>query len=208
MTQLTRAMEAALAVLFAGLLWAVASVPIVTLGPATAALQAVMNAWGEDGPPAVWSTFWSGFGRHFRQALLTGLLATLAAALLTIDLLYGLRAGDAPLRAVVLVVAILGSLSLAGTLVFLYPVMVRYPAPWRRVVRNGALFAAAYPFSTLAALASMAAGAVAVAVAPLLLPVVAGLCGWFVSRLTARAFARYHARQDAAGPSTEPASLS
>ncbi len=195
MSYLTRPLEAAFTVAVAGLLWMLAGVPIVTLGPATAALCSVMVAWDEDGPPPVWSTFWSGFRRHFRQALLVGVLAAVAAALLSVDLMYGLRAEDAPLRAAVLVVAIFGILAVGGTLLFAYPGMVAHPGPWRRVVRNSALFAAAYPLSTLAGLAVLGAMAVGVMVVPALLPFAAGLAGWAVTRLTQRVFRRFLARQ-------------
>ena len=192
MALLTRVMEAILAVAFAGLLWVMASVPIVTLGPSTAALFAVMNAWDVDGPPPVWRTFWGGFARHLRQSLWFGLLATLVGLLLTIDLLYGLRAEGAPLRVVVLGAAILGFIALGGTMVFLYPVMVRYPAGWRVVLRNSALFAAAYPLSTLACLLLFGAGVLTTWVLPVSLPVVAGVCGWVVCGLTRRTGATCH----------------
>jgi uncharacterized membrane protein YesL len=197
MTALTRVMEAVLAVGVAGLLWVLASFPIVTLGPATAALCGVMNEWDEHGPPPVWSTFWAGFRRHLRQSLWLGFLAAVVGTLLSIDLLYGLRAEDAPLRAVVLGAAVLGILALGGTLVYAFPVMVRYPAPWRRVVRNSALFAAAYPLSTLLGIGSVIVGALAVAAVPALLPIMAGICGWFVTRLARRVFDRFLARQQA-----------
>lgn len=197
MTQLTRALEALLAVGVAGLLWMLAGIPVVTLGPATAALCTVMTEWDEHGPPPVWSTFWTGFRRHFRQSLLLGLLAAVAAALLAVDLMYGLRATDAPLRAVVLVAAVLGLLAVGGIQVFLYPVMARYPAPWRRVLRNSALFAAAYPLSTLVGIAAIVVASLAVTVVPALLPVAAGVVGWFLTRLTGRVFDRYLARQEA-----------
>jgi uncharacterized membrane protein YesL len=197
MTSLTRVMDAVLAVGVAGLLWVLASFPIVTLGPATAALCTVMNAWDEHGPPPVWSTYWQGFRRHFRQSLWLGFLATAVGGLLSIDLLYGLRAEDAPLRAVVLGAAVIGLLALGGTLVFAFPVMVRYPAPWRRVVRNSALFAAAYPLSTLVGIGSVGLAGLAVSIIPALLPVVAGVCGWLVTWLARRVFDRFLARQQA-----------
>ncbi|MEQ4207652.1 DUF624 domain-containing protein [Actinopolymorpha sp. B9G3] len=204
MTALTRVMDAVLAVGFAGLLWVLASFPIVTLGPATAGVCSVMNEWDEHGPPPVWSTYWGGFRRHLRQSLWLGFLATVVGTFLSIDLLYGLRAEDAPLRAVVLGAAVLGILALGGTLVFAFPVMVRYPAPWRRVVRNSALFAAAYPLSTLLCIGSVALGALAVTVVPALLPVVAGVCGWLVTRLARRVFDRFLARQQARAEAVAP----
>jgi uncharacterized membrane protein YesL len=117
--------------------------------------------------------------------------------LLSIDLAYGLHAEDAPLRAVVMVAAVLGTFALGGTLVFAFPVMVCHPGPWRLVVRNSALFAAAYPLSTLAGLLLVAVASFVVGVVPVLLPVGAGFVGWAVMRIDQRAFARLLARQEA-----------
>ncbi|REF35895.1 YesL family protein [Thermasporomyces composti] len=195
MTILTRLTDALLAVVFAGLLWTLASIPLVTAGPACAGLCAVMTAWDEDGPPRVWSTFWSGFGRNFRQGVWFSLLTAVAAALLSIDVLYAFRAEDAPLRVPVLTVALLGILAVSGTLVYLYPLLVRYPGPWRRTLRNAALFAAAHPLTSLAGLLLTLAAAVGVLMVPVSLPLAAGLVGWVICRLTGRVFDRFEARQ-------------
>ena len=195
MTILTRVTDALLAVVFAGLLWTLASVPLLTVGPACAGLCAVMTAWDADGPPRVWSTFWSGFGRNLRQGVWFSLLTAAAAALLYVDVLYAFRAEEAPLRVPVLAVALLGILAVSGTLVYLYPLLVRYPGPWRRTLRNAALFAAAHPLTSLAGLLLTLAAAVGVLMVPVSLPLAAGLVGWVICRLTGRVFDRFEARQ-------------
>ncbi|HEY6737963.1 MAG TPA: DUF624 domain-containing protein [Actinopolymorphaceae bacterium] len=191
-----RAFESVLAIGVTGLLWLLASAPIVTLGPATAAMFGVFAAWepGQE-PPSVWSTYWEKFRGHFRQALGLGLGLTLVGALLAIDAWYGLSANDAPLRPLVLAAAIFGAVVLLGTLVFLFPVLVSYPAPWRRVVRNAALFSAGYVWTTLLGLFTWAVVGLVVVWSPLLLPFAVAGGAWVVSRLTGRAFERYLVRQ-------------
>lgn len=200
---LTRPLEALFTMVVAGLLWVLTAVPLVTLGPGTAGLAAVMMDWGEDGPPSVWSTFWGGFRSHLRQSLGLGVGAAVAGALLTIDLLYGLRATDAPLRAVVMVAAIIGILAVGGTLVFLFPVMITYPAPWRRVLRNSALFAAAHPLTTLLSLFLLLLAALLVITVPAAVPAIAGFVTWVISRLVRRVFRRFAARQEAVARRSE-----
>lgn len=195
MTILTRLMDALLAVVLTGLLWMLASIPLVTLGPACAGLCAVMTAWDTDGPPRVWSTFWSGFRQNFRQGVWFSLLTAAATALLSVDLLYALRAEEAPLRAAVLAVALFGILAISGTLVYLYPLIVRYPGLWRRNLRNAALFAAAHPLTTLAGVVATLVAASGVLVVPVTMPLAVGLVGWVVCRLTGRVFDRFEARQ-------------
>ena len=195
MNRWMRPFEAILAIGVAGLLWTLACIPVVTIVPATTAMYAVMTNWGPDGPPPVFSTFWEALKKHFWQAFGIGVLVEAAALLLAIDVTFGLRAENAPLRTIVLVVAVVLTLALAGTMVFLFPVMTTYPAPWRRVLRNSALFAAGYVGTTLLGLAVFAAAAAAIYFAPASLPLTAGLTAYLVSILTKRAFAKYAARQ-------------
>ena len=202
MNRWTRPFEAILAIGVAGLLWALACVPIITIVPATTAMYAVMTSWTLDGPPPVWSTFWGAFKQHFWQALGIGVILEVVAVILAVDVTFGLRAENAPLRTVVLVVAVVLTIGLAGTMVFLFPVMTTYPSPWRRTLRNSALFAAGYVGTTLMGLGVFALATAAIYFAPASLPVTAGLAAYAVTILTKRAFAKYAARQAA----TEPAS--
>jgi uncharacterized membrane protein YesL len=127
---LTRIGQGLLTIVVGGLLWLVASLPIVTLLPATAALYALLASWDESGPPrSIWSTYWSGFRTHFRQAMWFTVLLVGAGIVLFLDIRYGLLAEGAPIRPVVMVVGVVGSFLLAGVLVFLFPVMVSHPGP-------------------------------------------------------------------------------
>lgn len=193
-----RVLESILAIGVTGLLWALGCLGIVTVGPSTAAMFGVFAAW-EPGqaPPTVWSTFWSKFRQHFRQSVGIGLGLLLALAILLMDAWYGIAAEDAPIRPLVLAAAIFGGVLLMGTMVFLFPVLVSYPAGWRRVVRNSALFAAGYVWTTLRGLVIWAVAIGLIYASPVLLPFAIGFAAFGVSRLTGRAFERYLLHQGA-----------
>lgn len=201
MDVLTRITRGLVAIVLSGVLWLLASAPIVTLLPATVALYVVMAGWDESGPPPVWSTYWSGFRRHFRQAMwFTAMLAAVGIVLF-LDIRYGLLAEGAPIRPVVMVVGIVGTFLLSGVLVFLFPVMVSHPGPWRLVLRNTGLFAAAYVFSTLLGILTFAAGVLVFVSAPVLLPFVVSTVAFLVSRITGRVFDRFLISREAAAAS-------
>jgi len=191
MAVLTRFLRGGLAPVLSGRLWALFSLPVVTIVPATAALYAVMVTWNERGLPPVWSTFWSGFRRHLRQALWISVLLAAAWSIAILDLRYGLVAEGAPIRTPVMVAGLVGMFFLSGITVFLFPVMVRFPGPWQRVVRNAALFAAAYVFSTLLGLIVLGFGVLVFLATPWALPWVVSGAAFLLTRITGRCFDRY-----------------
>ena len=191
-----RVLESILAIGVTGLLWALGCLGIITIGPSTAAMFAVFTAWepGQE-PPPVWTTFWSKFRAHFRQSVGIGLALLLVIAVLLMDAWYAIAAQDAPIRPVVFAAAIFGGVLVMGTMVFLFPVLVSYPSGWRRVVRNAALFAAGYVWTTLRGLFVWALAIVAIYWSLVLAPFAIGFAAFFVSRLTGRAFERYLVHQ-------------
>lgn len=191
MTVFTRIFEGVFAFVAAAVLWAVFSLPVVTVVPATVAVFAVMTAWGEHGPPSVWSEFWAAFRKFFKQSMWFTVLLTIVWSIIILDIRYGLRAEGAPLRSVVMVAGIVAMIFLAGTLVYLFPVMVRFPATWRRVLRNAGLFAAAYIFSTLLGLLLFGAAVLVFLGMPVLLPLLVPAVAFVQTRLTGRTFDRY-----------------
>lgn len=67
------------------LIYIVACLPVVTFGPATAALTAMMRNVYLERPQFIWHDFWSEFKKNFKQSIVIGLvdLAAVAVALLS-----------------------------------------------------------------------------------------------------------------------------
>lgn len=173
-------------VVLVSVLWALVSVPLVTFGPATAALFAVVRRWrlGED--PALVPNFFRYFRENLRQGLASGLVLLATAALLLVNLV--LTDALPPLAGSVfgLVAVVVGVAVLAGT-TYHFPLMVTYDMPWWRLVRVAFIFAIGRPSATMLCLVLIggtAALTYAVPVAPLL---VSGLVASGVYRLSMRA---------------------
>lgn len=191
-----RFLDAVAVIVFGGLLWLLVSIPVVTLLPATAALFSVMNGW-VDGPPAVWSTFWSGLRKHLGQGLAFGGLFFASVAVIGVDLVFVLNADGTLVRAAVLAMAVLLALAVTGTLVFLLPVMIVDEGPWKQNLRNAALLAGGFPGTALLGVVILAVAALVAYGVPPLLPALAGVTAFAIMRLATRAFHRIPARRAA-----------
>ena len=69
--------------------------PVVTIGPATAALSRVTVTMVRDKNVYAWRDFWEAFRKNWKQGLLFGILCTAVSALETASLLTALAAGAA-----------------------------------------------------------------------------------------------------------------
>lgn len=68
--------------------WLVFSIPIVTMGPATAALYYVTQKMVHGENPGIFRCFWKGFRDNLKQGLLMGLILGAAAAVMYYDYLF------------------------------------------------------------------------------------------------------------------------
>lgn len=168
--------------------WAVACLPVLTAGPATAAMFAVVRGWETGRDVSAVPAFARYFRENLRQGLVSGLAGVAVAALLFADLV--IAGALAPLAASTLgVVAAVAGVLVVATAVYLFPLMVTYDLPLDRLVRSALMFAIGKPATTLACVAVVAAGCAATYVFPLT-PVLAGsLVAAVVYRWSMRAVA-------------------
>jgi uncharacterized membrane protein YesL len=139
------------------LAWAVASLPVVTFIPATAAMFGVIREWRRGDEPSVFPRFVHHFRANFRQAFGIGLLWLLTALVLVLD--YRL-ADQLPGAAVLpfLVLTTMFAIAFALTSVYLFPVIVEYEADWKNLIRNSLLISLSQLHTSIAALAVVAGG--------------------------------------------------
>ena len=139
------------------LAWAVASLPVVTFIPATAAMFGVVREWRRGDEPNIFPSFVRHFRANFRQAFGIGLLWLLTAVVLVLDYrLAGQLPGPAQLPFLVLTTII--AIAFAMTSVYLCPVMVEYQADWKTLIRNSFLISLSQFHTSVAALAVVAVG--------------------------------------------------
>ncbi|UFU06139.1 YesL family protein [Ruania halotolerans] len=180
-------------------LWGLISVPLVTIGPATAALFAVVRRWhlGED--PALVPNFLRYFRENLRQGLASGFILLVTAALLPVNLVLTDALAPRDGSAFGLVAVVVSMVVLAGV-IYHFPLMVTYDMPWWRLVRVAFMLAIGRPSTTVLCLiliVGTAALTYAVPVAPLF---VSGLVASGVYRLSMRAVEQVGSRPTPATP--------
>lgn len=130
------------------LLWVLASLPLVTLAPATAAMFGVVRQWLRGQEPELFTAFFSLFRENFWQSLLLGLLWLAVAALIAVNVLLAGQAAP-PLSTVVLVLSSVVGLFFLLTSPYLFASIVHFKAGWIVVVRNAVLLAVSAPHLSL-----------------------------------------------------------
>ncbi|MEO3749552.1 YesL family protein [Streptomyces sp. B6B3] len=174
----------------AGLLWTVASLPLVTLPAATTALFAVADGWVRGESPPVLATFRDAFRRRPVRGLAVGGALAAGAAVVAVDVAFAAWAEGAPLRAAVLVTATLPALATALAAAFAFPLLALTDDGPVALLRNAVLLAVGNPLPTVAAWATVAAGAALAFVAPPVTPLLGSLAALTVAWLARRALSR------------------
>jgi uncharacterized membrane protein YesL len=153
-SRIYRALEVFTDLVYLNLLWLVASLPLVTIAPSTAAMFGVVRGWtrGKDVPTT--GEFFSLFRENFGRSLAVGLVWVLLGAMLAVDffLVGQMESFRRPLYVVFLAFALL----YISATVYLFPVMVNYELDWKGVIKNSFLFSIARPLATLQCLLTVA----------------------------------------------------
>lgn len=127
-----------------GVLWAVCSLPVFTVGAASAAFYYAYNKCIRKKQDYAWKTFFTAFKSNFKQATQLWLLvlAVLAVAIADCYLLSLITAGGFLLSLMQMLCILL---FLAGCIwmLYLFPYLSRFENPTKRAMKNAALIALA-----------------------------------------------------------------
>lgn len=136
--------------LILSILWTVCSIPLVTIGPATAALYYVTLKMTDDSESSILASFFRSFRQNFRQGVVLTLISALIALLLYWDrgLLMALLPSQQGL--VQILFWVLTGIYVMGQS-FLFPLLSRYENSVLRTLQNAYLLAFAYLPQALAA---------------------------------------------------------
>ncbi|GAB3427912.1 YesL family protein [Flindersiella endophytica] len=146
------ALERFTSVVALNLLWLLASLPLLTVFPATAAMFGVVREWSRGNEPRLLPTFTRLFRENVKQALaLQAVVSGIGLGLLAdVYLARGLSPTVHALsQAVVLLVAGV----LATALAYAFPLLVTYRMPFGRLLRTSLLLVIGRPATTVRCLA-------------------------------------------------------
>ena len=130
----------------ANLLWVVLSIPLVTLPAATAGLFATMTPWARGKPTEVFRDFLSGVREHWRKATVVGLIDVLIGGLIYLNFVAFQRMDMSnPIAIVSRSVTLFAALATIMVNLYLWPMMVSFDMPVRRLVENSVRLVFAHP---------------------------------------------------------------
>lgn len=140
---------------YLNLLWFVCSLPVFTLGAATAALYDVTLRMARGEEPELTRRFFQAFRENFRQATTLWLLLLGIGALLGLDgyILYHLYKSTAGAAAVIctlgLALVIVAAICLVIVLLYIFPLVARVKNTNFAMVKNSFLIGIRYLFCTI-----------------------------------------------------------
>jgi uncharacterized membrane protein YesL len=190
-----RAMERITNLMLLNAAWVVASLPLVTLFPATAGLFGAVRDLRLGVERGVLNSFWRHLRENFRQALAIGLVWYAAGAVLLFDYLL---LGDLPaqLQLPLFVIFSFGTAAFLLTSVYLFPVMVGYLNDWKSVIRNAFLVSISQLHISIACLLMLFAASFLAAQLPLTLLFTSSTTAYLVNALCAHGLRRVEGIRD------------
>lgn len=132
--------------LMVNLLWVICSIPIVTIGAATAALYKVCFNIANNEDEPLFRTFFQSFAKNFKQAtilwiILLGILIFLA---FDIYVVYNTNLINSNIGPIVIPVLVFLILVWMGITLYTFALQMRYSLKIKRVFYNAGLFCLAY----------------------------------------------------------------
>ncbi|MGM7724807.1 YesL family protein [Metabacillus sp. Hm71] len=140
------------------LLWVIASLPLVTFFPATAAMSGVVrNRILQKETDDILKSFLKMFKENFKQSLIISIFWILLAVFLFLDyrLIYP---GTSVVQLILSIILAIGILLFSSTSIYLFPIMVHFELSWKHVIRNAFLFSLMNPVLTVLLLIIVGAG--------------------------------------------------
>ncbi len=151
-------------------LWVVFSLPIFTMGPATAALYAAAYHTIRMDEGRLWQRFWGTFREEFKRSALVGLISLGVMALLTVDVFVfrGINMSGEPLGWLYYVALFIWCAALTWT-IYLAAYTARFTGNVRETLKFGYLLILLHPLRALAVLLIALGGLAVILMVPFLL---------------------------------------
>lgn len=136
------------------LLWLITSLPVITIGASTAAFYSFTMDAVQDLEGGVWSSYFQAFRRNFRKTTVIWLLQLVIFAFLSVNLwaAWNLYLTKGMVALCVLSLAASGMLVFLGTGIYLYPILVSYEFPVKKVIIDSFVMAIRNPHVTVSCL--------------------------------------------------------
>jgi uncharacterized membrane protein YesL len=152
-------------------LWVICSMPVVTIGPSTAAMYAVIRKWHVDQDHSVIRSFIHEYRIFFKQGLLVGTVWIFLGFLLIVDVVYFLQI-PSQVKVVLIVVTITALIIYLLTSASLFSIVVHYETKGWEPIKQAFTFSVLDVKSTFAIILMWLAAGIVLFYAPLTIFVV------------------------------------
>ncbi len=125
------------------LLYLIFCIPIVTIGPATAALHYVTLKYAANEEDRVWAPFIHSFRQNLKQGIVVGLSTTVLGVFLALDFywIYQLVSNGNAFYKVILVMVSLACIIYLMMTAYIYPLLARYDNSLKQMYRTALVLA-------------------------------------------------------------------
>ena len=163
-------------------LWLAFSLPVITMGAASAALYTTVLKYIRRGEGYLWRTFWGAFKENWRRSTLAWLAALALLALLLIDALVfrSMALAGRPLGNLYWVILVLLCAAVTWC-AYLAAYSARFNGSVKEVLRFSLLLMALHPIRALSVFLPILGGAALVLIAPALLALAPAAACWMGS---------------------------
>jgi uncharacterized membrane protein YesL len=131
------------------LLWVVASLPLITFFPATAALFGVVRKRIlKKETEGIFKSFIKMLKENFKQSFILSIIWSVLGIFLLMD--YRLiHPGDSVVQLILFIILIIGILLFSMSSIYLFPIMVHFELSWKYVIRNAFFISLMNPVRTV-----------------------------------------------------------
>lgn len=133
------------------LLYLLFCIPVVTIGPATAALHYVTLKYAADEEDRVWAPFIHSFRQNLKQGMIVGVITTVVGVFLAFDLywIYQMVSAGQAFDKVVLILVSLACIVYLMMTAYIYPLLARYDNSIKQMFRTSIILAIRHLPATL-----------------------------------------------------------
>lgn len=136
------------------ILYLFACIPIITIGPATAGMTYVLRNYSQEQHADMFSDFIEKSKEHFKKGFLASLLTVIVAVLAWFAFNFYTTAEMAStVRVIALIVILYIVYMLISVNLYIYPMMVSFDLPFKKVLRNSWILATYKPLRNIAMIA-------------------------------------------------------
>lgn len=131
------------------LLWVIASLPLITFFPATAAMFGVVRKRIlKKESEGIFKSFFKMFKENFKQSFIISILWSVFAVFLFFDYVY-INPETSVFQLILYVVWVIGLVLFSTISIYIFPIIVHFDLSWKIAIRNAFFFSLMNPIITI-----------------------------------------------------------